>query len=104
MTARTLWQLREGYLGWVLLAVGCLMLLVGACVWLSGCAGPTAQQQVEQADWAALDSFCIKNGSTRSDIDACRDGLRESFCAPDGGIFADSGACVHVTLSNGLRP
>lgn len=104
MTARTLTQARLGILGWILLPIGVVALGYGACVALSGCGGPTAQQQVQEADWSALDAFCIKNGATRGDIDACRDGLRESFCAPDGGIFADSGACVHVLLSNGLRP
>ncbi len=94
MTARTLWQLREGYLGWALLAVGCLALMAGACVWLTGCkpsmtpadAAVVSQETDEQATCVEL----YKPDTAK--IDACRAQVKAKYDAywrthfmPDGG-------------------
>lgn len=76
-----------------------LSLLCAACA-----ASPTPEQQTDVAGWGGADGVCINHASSRAQADYCRDQLRELFCRPDGGILFDSGACVNVTLSNGMRP
>jgi hypothetical protein len=39
--------------------------------------------------------------TTFVEADACRDQVKYLFCAPDGGLMADSGACVGVKYADG---
>lgn len=102
---RTLWGQRIGQAGWLLLPLGIVLLWYAACTALAGCgAAPTPAQQATEGYWTALDAFCLKNTTNAKDYNACLDANRETFCRADGGIAFDSGSCVNVTLSNGLRP
>lgn len=105
MTARTLWGVYAGYIGWMLLPLGLLAIAAGACVWLSGCgAAPTPAQQATESYWTALDAFCLKSSTSATAYNACLDANRETFCRADGGLAFGSGSCINVTLSNGMRP
>lgn len=76
-----------------------LLLLIGC-----GPGTPTPAQQNTEAVWTDLDAFCLKNSNSASAYNACLDANRETFCRADGGLAYDSGSCVNVNLSNGMRP
>jgi hypothetical protein len=82
--------------------------LAGAMLVLAGLAhcgaAPTPAQQLDVAAWTAVDALCVQRAGTRAAADDCRDRERVMFCGADGGIMSDSGSCINVTLSNGLRP
>jgi hypothetical protein len=68
---------------------------------LDGCgAGPTPQQQIDVGFWTANDAVCLRNATTKAQADSCADQQRILECG-DGGILADSSACVDVRLSDG---
>ena len=82
------------------------LVVAGAVMLLGACASPlpTPAQQLDEGLWTAGDAKCIATGSTRAEIDACRDQLRIAGCGPNGS-FADAGqACANVHLSDGGRP
>ena len=82
--------------------IGFLTLLAGLAA-ACGAATPTPTQQIDESSWAALDSACISSATTKAQLDICYDANRERYCGANGAL-ADSGACVHVHLSDGGAP
>lgn len=93
-------------LGILVAALGGVLVIAGIGTCLGGCAPSTAlvQGEAQLGAWTADDGVCVQGGTTRAEIDACRDSMRRFFCGADGGVMVDSGACANVTLSTGGRP